>query len=135
MFEALFAMQPRSLMDMPKNDARIILSARSWVLLKSARKDPLSRIAGYLRSVSLALRFCLLMEAVQQIWPHAFAIHRPCCGFASLDEALLVHMVQLGMAGARPEFDMLLKEMIGEDGRNLLYARSSQMRVMATSAE
>jgi hypothetical protein len=63
------------------------------------------------------------MEAVQQAWPQSFAINRPCCGLASIDEGLLVQMVQLGRLDERPAFDALLSEMIGSDVRNLLYMR------------
>jgi hypothetical protein len=58
--ENLFAVQPRSLMDMPKNDARLILAARYWVLLKSAREDPLPRLSAYLLSAKAAIRFGVL---------------------------------------------------------------------------
>jgi hypothetical protein len=123
LLENLFAAPKRNLMDMPKSEARLILAVRSWVLLKSAHEDPLPRIIGYLSSSAAAMRFGVLMETLQQIWPQAFAIHRPCCGVASLDEALLAQMVQLGSIDARPAFDALLQEMICSDHRNLLYMR------------
>ena len=123
LLENLFALPMRNLMDMPKSEARLILAVRSWVLLKSAREDPLPRIMAYLPSAETAMRFGVLMETVQQIWPQTFAIHRPCCSIASLDEALLVQIVQLGRIDARPAFDALLHEMIGSDKRNLLYIR------------
>lgn len=124
--ENLFAVPMRSLMDMPQSEARLILAVRSWVLLKSAREDPLPRIAAYLGSTAVAMRFGVLMETVQQIWPQVFAIHRPCCGMASLDEAILTQMVKLGRNDARPAFDALLHEMIGHDARNLLFIRVRQ---------
>ncbi len=123
LLENLFAVPMRNLMDMPKSEARLILAARSWLLSKGSREDPLPRMMAYHPSVTASIRFGVLMETVQQIWPQAFAINRPCCSIASLDEALFARMVQLGRIDARPAFDALLHEMICSDGRNLLYMR------------
>lgn len=121
----IFALQSRDLLDMPKQDARLVLSARSWFLLRSVREDPLPRIANYLWSAKAALRFGLLMEVVQQCWPAPFVCHRICCNVVSMDEALLTQMLRHGSWDSRDRFDLLLKEMIDEDARSLLFIRAS----------
>ncbi len=125
--KSVFTTAATNLMDMDANDAKFIISARSWFLLRGAQENPLPRITGILSSTTKALRFSILMEAVQQAWPQPFAIHRPCCCLASIDEILLAQITRLGATRNRVGFDILLKEIIGEDGRNLIYARSSQL--------
>lgn len=119
-----FAVEPVRLMEIHSRDARHILAARSWCILRKAGQDPLPRLEGYLLSNAAAKRFALLMDAVTQIWPEPFAIHRPCCPTASIDEALLSHMLQLACLNARPQFDTLLKEMLPGEARDLIFARA-----------
>jgi hypothetical protein len=122
-----FAVNPVQLMDVDSRDARCILAARCWFVLKNARQDPLPRMRGYLASTTVATRFALIMDTVQQIWPYPFAIHRPCCGTASLDEALLTCAISHAVLQDRPAFDSLLHEMLGNESRQLLYARSGRL--------
>lgn len=119
-----FAPAPAKLLDMASRDARHILAARSWCVLRKAVLDPLPRLEGYLLSDIVAMRFSLLMETVTQIWPEPFAIHRPCCGFASLDELLLADAIRVAARDDRPQFEMLLREMLPGDARNIFYARA-----------
>ncbi len=119
-----FLMKSPSLMEMDSRDARLILAARSCLILRRARQDPMPRLREYLLSGAVARRFSLLMDVVQQIWPEPFGIHRPCCPNASLDEALLSNAVHLATFDQRPTFDVLLQEMLGSDARDLLYARA-----------
>ena len=115
---------PTKLMEIHSRDARHILAARSWYILRRAGHDPMRRLRGYLQYEAVAIRFGLLMEAVTQSWPDPFAIHRPCCPTASIDEALLAEAVQLAGQDARPEFDMLLRDMLPCEARNLLFTRA-----------
>jgi hypothetical protein len=119
-----FSVKPLTLMEIKARDARLILAARSWCILRSARQDPLPRLSSYLQSTIVAMRFALLMDVVRQIWPQPFAIHRPCCPTASVDEALLSQAVQYADLDARPAFDALLSEMLGTEARDLLFARA-----------
>ncbi len=119
-----FSTKPTMLMDIDSHDARMILAARSFCILRSARQDPMPRLQGYLLSAGLAMRFALLMDVVQQIWPEPFGIHRPCCPNASIDEALLSRALQYARADARLAFDTLLREMLGNEARDLLYVRA-----------
>lgn len=119
-----FLVKTPSLMEMDSRDARLILAARSCLILRNARQDPMPRLREYLLSGVVAMRFALLMDVVQQIWPEPFAIHRPCCPNASLDEALLSKAVHLATFDQRPTFDSLLYEMLGSEARGLLYARA-----------
>ncbi len=112
------------LLDMPSRDARHILAARSWCVLRKAALDPLPRLEGYLLSDVVAMRFSLLMETVTQIWPEPFGIHRPCCGLASVDEMLLADAVRLAARDARPQFEVLLREMLTGDARHIFFARA-----------
>lgn len=122
--ESHFNLCPPRLLDMDSRNARLILAARSWCMFRHARQDPLPRIRGYLMSGSVAMRFALTMDAVQQLWPEPFCVHRPCCPVASVDELLLVHSIKLATTGERPEFDELFGDMLPADARDLLYARS-----------
>jgi hypothetical protein len=119
-----FMSVPTKLLDMPSRDARHILAARSWCMFRSAVHDPLPRLEGYLLSDIVALRFGLLMETVTQIWPEPFAIHRPCCGLASVDELLLAEAIRLAACNARPQFEILLREMLSSDAREMLFSRA-----------
>ena len=122
-----FLTQPVRLMEIDSRAARVILAARSCLILSGARQDPLPRLQGYLSSQVVAMRFALLMDVVQQIWPEPFAIHRPCCPTASIDEALLSNAVNFASRQDRPAFDAVLCEMIGGEARDLLYARASSL--------
>lgn len=125
--EQYFNAAPQRLMDIDSREARVILAARSWCILRSARQDPMPRLRGYLLAQDLATRFALLMETVQQIWPEPFAIHRPCCPTASIDEALLTRAIRYASLEARSAFDALLYEMIGIEARDLLYMRATAL--------
>ena len=81
----LFIPAPIKLADLPARDARHILAARSWCVLRKAGFDPIPRLEGYLLSDKVAARFDLLMDTVAQIWPEPLGIYRPCCGLASVD--------------------------------------------------
>lgn len=119
-----FLTRRTNLMEMDSRDARLILAARSCLILRRARQDPLPRLREYLLSNVVALRFAMLMDVVQQIWPEPFGIHRPCCPNASLDEALLGQAVQYATDDQRPAFDRLLHEMLGSEARDLLFVRA-----------
>lgn len=119
-----FLPAPAKLMDMPSRDARHILAARSWCILRRAGDDPLPRLKSYLLTGIVALRFGLLMETVTQIWPEPFGIYRPCCGLASVDELLLAETVRLAARDARPQFETLLREMLPTDAREMLFSRA-----------
>jgi hypothetical protein len=84
----------------------------------------LPRLEGYLLSDIVATRFGLLMETVTQIWPEPFAIHRPCCGLASVDELLLADSIRVAACNDRPKFDALLYEMLPCEARDILFARA-----------
>ncbi len=116
-----FLVKSPSLMEMDSRDARLILAIRSCLILRGARQDPMPRVREYLLSGVVARRFALLVDVVQQIWPEPFAIHRPCCPNASLDEALFCRAVHLAIFDQRPMFDSLLQEMLGSDARDLLF--------------
>lgn len=120
-----FYVKPTNLMELDSRDARLILAARSCLILRRARQDPMPRLREYLLSGVVARRFALLMDVVQQVWPEPFGIHRPCCPNASLDEALLSKAVHLAIFDQRPTFDLLLHEMLGSEARDLLYARAN----------
>jgi hypothetical protein len=112
------------LSEMNSRDARHILAARSWCVLRQAGHDPSVRLKAYVQSDLVARRFGLLMEVVTLCWPEPFAIFRPCCPGVSLDEGLLARTIQLAARNARPEFDELLREMLAEDSRNMIFIRA-----------
>lgn len=122
-----FPLCPPRLLDIDSRDARLILAARSWCMLRHARLDPLPRIRGYLLSGAIAMRFAVLMDAVQQVWPEPFLVHRPCCGVASVDELLLARLVSLAARDARPQFDELLSDMLDQDARSLIFGRAQMI--------
>lgn len=122
-----FQAEQNSLMEMNSRIARSILAARSFLILRNAKQDPVPRMREYLRSSGVALRFALLMDVVSQVWPEPFGIHRPCCPNASLDEALLGKAINLAVLNQRPAFDRLLCEMLGGDARDLLFARAHDL--------
>lgn len=123
----LFSIRPAHLLDIDGRDARLVLAARCWCVSRAERQNPMPRIAGYLQSHIAATRLALLMNAVQQTWPDPFAVHRPCCPAASVDEMLLVAMVRLAVVGARPAFDTLLSDMLGCEARDLLFSRAASL--------
>lgn len=73
------------------------------------------------------MRFAVMMDAVQQVWPEPFTVHRPCCGVASVDESLLVRLVALAAEGLRPQFDELLSDMLNQDARTLIFGRAQML--------
>lgn len=124
---SLFIADSPSLLDIEARDARYILAARSWCIFRRSRQDPLPQIRNYLQSGAVAMRFALLMNAVNQVWPDPFAAHRPCCPVASVDEMLLARIITLAATHERPAFDALLEEMLSSEARDLLYARAQTL--------
>lgn len=122
-----FLIKPLNLMEIDSRDARLILAARSCLILRGSRQDPLPRLQHYLLSHIVATRFAVLMDVVQQIWPEPFGIHRPCCPNASLDEELLCRTVHLAVFNRRPAFDALLNEMLAIEARDLLYSAARNL--------
>jgi hypothetical protein len=122
-----FMLAPSRLLDMPSRDARHILAARSWCLLRKAALNPHSRVEGYLLSETVARRFGLLMETVTFIWPEPFGLHRPCCGVASVDEILFANSVKLAVNDHRLQFDRLLHEMLADEARDFFFARAQAL--------
>lgn len=122
-----FPITPPLLLDIAARDARLILAARSWCIFRRAKQDALPRVRGYLLSGAVALRFALLMDVVQQIWPDPFQIHRPCCPTASVDELLLIRIINLACSDRRPEFDDLLKDMLHCEARDLFFAHANML--------
>jgi hypothetical protein len=118
---------PQRLPDMHSRDARHILSARSWCILRRAGHDPLPRLTSVLQSDMVAKRFGLLMEVVTVVWPEPFALFPPCCAAVSVDESLLARAVELAAGNARPQFDELLRDMLPEDARNMLFIRARHL--------
>lgn len=118
--------QPK-LLDLPSRDARHILAARSWCLLRQAGLDPRPRLSEILLADSAGQRFNVLMVAVVHVWPEPFAVHRMCCDAPSLDEGILLRALQLAAARARPQFDDFLHEMLPDDARNVIFARASNL--------
>lgn len=123
----LFVPATAKLLDMSQRDARHILAARSWCILRKAGYDPLPRLEKYLLSDIVATRFDLLMETVAQIWPEPLVIHRPCCGLASVDELLLTDSIRLAACDARPQFENLLREMLPDDARHIFFSRANAL--------
>jgi hypothetical protein len=128
MLVARFSLAQRRLPQMEAQDARHIIAARCWVMLRKAGIDPLDRLERHLQSRAAAVRFSLLMESIMPIWPEPFAVYRPCSALVSIDERLLADAIRLARAGARRDFDRHLCEMFSCDERQLIYSR-------ATSAE
>ncbi|HNW17051.1 MAG TPA: hypothetical protein PKK17_00950 [Sphingorhabdus lacus] len=121
-----------TLLEMPACDARYILAARSWCLLRKAAMDPHSRLLTYLHSERRVVRFSLFMETVTQIWPEPFALHRPCCAMPSVDEMVMVQALRWASLRNRPQFERLLHEMLGDDARDLLYAQAAALDERST---
>jgi hypothetical protein len=122
-----FVLQPVKLLDVHARDARHIFAARSWCILRHAGHDPIPRLLEFFSCGTIARRFGLLMETLTFIWPEPFAIHRPCCQTASLDETILIRALQLASINARPSFDSFFREMLAEDARSMLFARARQL--------
>lgn len=120
----LFTTKEANLLDMAAVDARHVLAARSWFILRTTAVDPVPRMKGYLGSYRIAVRFALLMETVSQIWPEPFVIHRPCCANASIDEGVLASAICFAAAGNGRAFEMLLKEMLSGEARAQLFERA-----------
>jgi hypothetical protein len=122
-----FNPHPLTLLEMPACDARYILAARSWCLLRKSAMDPHARLLTYLHSEYRVVRFSLFMETVTQIWPEPFALHRPCCATPSVDEMVMVQALRWASLRNRPQFERLLDEMLGDDARDLLFAQASAL--------
>lgn len=114
-----------TLLEMPACDARYILAARSWCLLRKSAIDPHFRLLTYLNSERRVLRFSLFMETVTQIWPEPFALYRPCCAIPSVDEMVMVQTLRWASVRNRPQFERLLYEMLGDAARDLLFAQAT----------
>lgn len=119
-----FVQRPLTLLEMPASDARYILAARSWCLLRKSAMDPHGRLLNYLHSEQRAVRFSLFMETMTQIWPDPFGLHRPCCATPSVDEMVMVQALRWASLRNRPQFERLLHEMLGDDARDILFAQA-----------
>lgn len=121
-----------TLLEMPAYDARYILAARCWCLLRKSAIDPHCRLLTYLHSERRVVRFSLFMETLMQIWPEPFALHRPCCATLSVDEMVLVQVLRWASVRNRPQFERLLYEMLSDDARDLLFAQAAALDERST---
>jgi alkylhydroperoxidase/carboxymuconolactone decarboxylase family protein YurZ len=82
----------------PLTAMHMIMGARLCIMFGQAGRDPLPDLAVRLRSMDAARRVARLVGSIQELWPDAFLIHRPCCMALSPDETLLG---DLAVAAAR----------------------------------
>lgn len=115
------------LIDMPSQDARYVLAARTWCVLRKAALEPHQRLVEILIAVRAAQHFSILMDIIIQSWPEPFAVHRTCCPTPSLDERILVTALRLARPQSRAQFDAYLGEMLARDARDLLFTRASML--------
>lgn len=120
----------RRLVDMPSRDARYVLAARTWCVLRQAALDPFPRLADILLSTGAAQHFGILMDAIIQSWPEPFAVHRTCCPSPSMDESILVDVLRLATPPSRARFDAYLGEMLPDDARDVIFTRASLLSIV-----
>lgn len=115
------------LIDMPSQDARYVLAARTWCVLRKAALEPHQRLFEILVSARAAQHFSILMDIIIQSWPEPFAVHRTCCPTPSLDERILITALRLAKPQSRAQFDAYLGEMLPCDARDILFTRASML--------
>lgn len=108
---------------LPACDARIILAMRTWFLARQAGLNGHKRLTARLGSAMRARDLALLMEVAGAAWPQPFELARPCCAMVTVDEMLLIGAIRAGRTADRAGFDRLLGEMMGQDGRDLIWPR------------
>jgi hypothetical protein len=113
-------------------EARLVVAMRIAIFAHKSGADPAPYVATRLGSAVLSNQLSLVVEAIGQAWPEPFAVSRPCCGRLSPDEGMFIGMLRAAMRGNRAAFDRQTCEMIGEDGRTLIYNLMWQMGRMVS---
>ena len=110
------------LSSLPMADRIAVIALRR--ALRTGR-DPAARLAvmtAVLGGGFAALRFQLLVETLGAAWPDPFMVRRPCCRMATPDEQLLGIMLGTARRDDRAGFDRLLRDMIDDDARSLIWS-------------
>ncbi|NJS13954.1 MAG: addiction module antidote protein [Sphingopyxis sp.] len=89
--------------------------------------DPQPQLIALLGDAHAVSCFRLLIAGMAHVWPDPLSVFRPCCPCLTHDEASLLAMVTHAGRNDRRAFDRAIGEMIGEDGRDWLFATSARL--------
>lgn len=109
------------LSDLPAAQVRIIRAMRLAVMLNQLRRDPRPELGKHFGSPAAGCAFMTLMRRCGENWPDPVVVQPPCCRNTSFDEILITDMIAASVKRDRREFDRLVCEMIGQEGRDGLY--------------
>ena len=109
------------LYDLPTSQLRIIRGMRLVAVMSKSKIDHLPELDRLFGSEAAAHAFLELTERCGKHWPDPIMVQPPCCRQTSFDEILVASLVTAVTNGDRAEFDRLLCEMIGEQGRDKLH--------------
>lgn len=101
---------------------RLLAALRAAVAIHHSGQCPRPRLSAILGNDRAASAWIILLNCASAAWPEPMAVYPPCCRCMTHDEATLIGLVGLTATGDRPAFDRLLCDMIGEDGREAVYA-------------
>jgi len=119
----------------PLTAMHMIMGTRLCILFGQAGRDPLPDLAVRLRSMDAARRVARLVRSIQESWPDAFLIHRPCCMALSPDEALLGDIAVTAFQGDEDAAVQLLRDTLPSDVSRQLYLETVAAAAAIQSAQ
>ena len=99
----------------------LVMIMRLRAIFERAERDPVAELSARLCSVPAAIAALELCARIEQAWPEAFAVGRPCCVKLSPDEHTLAQMAQRARSGDRGGFAELLDGFIRPSRHDRLY--------------
>lgn len=111
---------------LPSPAHRLLAALRAAVLIHNSGQDPRERLAMMLGGRAQATAWMILLDSISAAWPDPMVLCRPCCRATTHDEVTVIEMIAHAASGNRPAFDAQLRDMIDEDGRNLIYAAANR---------
>lgn len=119
----------------PLTAMHMIMATRLCILFGQAGRDPVPDLAVRLRSMEAARRLARLVRAIQESWPEAFLIHRPCCMALSPDEALLGDIAVSAAQGDEEAAVQLLRDTLPAQVSRLIFLEAVAAAAAIQSAQ
>lgn len=111
---------------LPPPAHRLLAALRAAVIVHRSGQCPRLRLAALLGGDGPATGWIMLLNSASAAWPEPMAIYPPCCNVMTHDERTVIDLVGLVAAGDRPGFDRLLRDLIGDDGRDHVFAAATR---------
>ena len=116
---------PRDLLGLPLIAMHVVMAMRLCVICARTGQDPATALEQRFHSALAARRFRVLVMSIDQAWPDAFLINRPCCALLTPDEVMIADLAATAAYGDRAAFDTVSRDMLSGEVRDQLHIRFS----------